>query len=71
MKILHNFIVIVTLTLVSQLWLVTGLGFVPGMEYWYDLEATTHVQDAATIYTAAKVSLSSIILCKHKPFNTV
>ena len=32
-----------------------GLGFLPGWAYWYSLEGITHLKDAATIHTSAKV----------------
>ena len=39
----------------------TGLGFSHGLEYWYNLEATTFIKDAGIIVTSAKVSLCDLI----------
>ena len=59
--IFRRWTILVTFVVGSSLFPVTtGLGFSPGLEYWYSLEATTFIKDAGILVTSAKVSACDV-----------
>ena len=50
---------------------VQGLGFEVDKEYWYDFHSTTHIKDASSILTSAKVCSLSVLFIKPLQLTTI